>query len=227
MQKTDIFRNPGKKSRRPFMRPLLCAFLAAGLMLMACGQLLAAQPEGQARKKPLVVYFSQTGHTENVAKEIHRLVGGDIIRIEAVKPYPDNYQKLTDLAKEEKKQMARPELKNEIPKLDEYGVIFLGYPNWWSSMPMPVFAFIEKSGMDGKTVAPFATHGGGGLGDSMADLKKEIPHAKILKPLSIRSSDSAKGDKVEAEIKKWLEGLGPALIQTTTGNPKIYPDGAY
>lgn len=89
---------------------------------------------------------------------------------------------------------------------------------------MPVYTFVEKSKMDGKTIAPFATHGGGGLGHSIDDLKKLAPHSKVLKPLAVSGSFASRAEK---DVEKWIDGLGPALIMTTTGNPAIYPDGGY
>ncbi len=155
---------------------------------------------------------------------IHKKVGGDIARIETVDKYPDKYNDLTEYAKDEKNRNARPKIKTRIDNPDQYGVIFLGYPNWWSSMPMPVFTFIEENRLDGKTIAPFNTHGGGGLGDSVDDLKKAAPRSKILKPLSVNGSHVSKAGH---DVAKWLEGLGPTLIETTTGNPAIHPDGGY
>lgn len=89
---------------------------------------------------------------------------------------------------------------------------------------MPVFTFIEENRLDGKTIAPFTTHGGGGLGHSVNDLKKELPHSRILKPLAVSGNAVERAGK---DVLSWIEGLGPALIETTTGNPAIYPDGAY
>lgn len=89
---------------------------------------------------------------------------------------------------------------------------------------MPVYTFIEENKVDGKPIAPFVTHGGGGLGHSIEDLKKLAPHSRILKPLAVSGNIA---DRAEQDVLKWLEGLGPALIETTTGNTKIYPDGAY
>lgn len=222
MSKNNSFIFSKMFSRREFLKSAACAgaaFLFAPLLLN--GALAAEQ---QARKKPLVAYYSETGHTRDVANAIHKLVGGDIIRIETVKPYPTDYDTLTKVAKEEQANNARPEIKTKVPNIDEYGVIFLGYPNWWSSMPMPVYTFVEQNGLDGKTIAPFDTHGGGGLGHSVEDLKKIAPKAKILKPLAVRSSHASSAGE---DVRKWIEGLGTALIETTTGNPKIYPDGAY
>lgn len=182
-----------------------------------------SKPNEPARK-PLVVFFSHSGNTRKIAEYIHHKIGGDIIELEPLKPYPDEYQKTVDLAKEEQAKKARPELKTKIPNLDQYGIIFLGYPNWWSSMPMPVYTFLENNKVDGKTIAPFTTHGGGGLGHSIDDLKKALPHSKFLKPLAVPGNSVSRAEK---DVLNWLEGLGPALIETTTGNTTIYPDGAY
>lgn len=193
--------------------------------LLPCDPAFGAdKAAGTAAKKPLIVYFSQSGHTRKIAHDIQKKIGGDLVEIEVVNPYPADYDTLTKVAKKELEQKFRPDIKTKIPNIGEYGVVFLGFPNWWSSMPMPVYAFIEQNGLDGKTIAPFMTHGGGGLGHAIDDLKKEAPHSKILKPLSVPGNSV---DRAEKDVIKWIEGLGPALIETTTGNPQIYPDGAY
>lgn len=217
-------------SRRGFMGLFLAG---AGLSLVPASAFASLPPEAglesqapraSAAKKPLVVYFSHSGHTRKIAQDIHKKVGGDLIEIETENAYPDDYQTLVDLAKKEQRENARPKIKTRIPNLNEYGIVFLGYPNWWSGMPMPVYTFIEENKLDGKTIAPFSTHGGGGLGHSVNDLKKEVPHSKILKPLSVPGNAV---DRAEKDVLNWIEGLGPALIETTTGNTSIYPDGAY
>ena len=206
-------------SRRQFLG---LSGAALGAMLLPGGASLAAgQPE---QPKSLIVYFTRSGHTKSVANDIHKKMGGDLVEIEVVNPYPADYHETTEVAKKEQKENARPPIKTRIPNLDQYDVIFLGYPNWWSSMPMPVYTFIEENKLDGKTIAPFVTHGGGGLGHSIEDLKKLAPHSKILKPLAVSGNIA---DRAEHDVLNWLEGLGPALIETTTGNTKIYPDGAY
>lgn len=217
-------------SRRGFMA--VCAAGAAAVVLpgtiaratlAADAPLEAAKPK-LAPKKPLVVYFSRSGHTRKIADDIHSQIGGDIVEIEVVDAYPEDYQKTVDQAKQEQRDGARPAIKTKISNIGEYDVIFLGYPNWWGSMPMPVYTFIEEHKIDGKPIAPFMTHGGGGAGHSVQDLKKIAPHSKILKPLVVSGNAV---DKAEKDVVSWLEGLGPALIETTTGNPQIYPDGAY
>lgn len=191
-------------ARRRFLRAGLClGLLGAILGPLPC---LAAQEEAPARK-PLIVYFSQTGNTQKVAEDIQRLTGGDLLRIEPVTPYPADYDTLVKLAKEEQKSGARPAIKTEIPDFAPYSVIFIGYPNWWSGMPMPVFTFLEKARISGKPVAPFDTHGGGGLGHSIEELKTLLPGCNVLKPLSI-SGNMAGSEAARAEVRKWLEGMG-------------------
>lgn len=220
-------------SRRSLLRGLALGALAtaAAPVLFTPRHVWAAAPSAgtptaEAARKPkiLVAYFSHTGHTQKIAEDIHKALGGDIMRIEQVEQYPANYHDLTEYAKQEQQSGARPAIKTPQFKAQDYDVIFLGYPNWWSSMPMPVYTFVEQEGLDGKTIAPFSTHGGGGLGHSVEDLKKIAPHAKVLKPLAVSGNFV---DRAEKDVLHWLEGLGPALIMTTTGNPAIYPDGAY
>ena len=222
--------------RRFFLKQATTGALALGLLpLVGCaapawgaeakGAAAGAAGAAAARpKKPLVVYFSHSGNTRKIAEIIHKKVGGDILEIEPVTPYPSDYQATVDLAKKEQQENARPAVKTKIANPDDYGVIFLGYPNWWSSMPMPVWTFVEQNKLDGHTIAPFDTHGGGGLGHSVDDLKKLVPHSKVLKGLAVRGTAAGGAEK---DVEKWLESLGNALIMTTTGNPAIYPDGAY
>lgn len=207
-------------SRRVFLGGMAAGALG---LVFAPGICFGDEPAKKG-KKPLVVYFSHSGHTKKIAEDIHKKVGGDIFVIEQVETYPENYHELTEFAKEEKRRNARPAVKKLLENADDYGIVFLGYPNWWSTMPMPVFTFVEGSKLDGKTIAPFTTHGGGGVADSVDDLKKLVPHSRVLKPLAVNGSFV---DRAEKDVLKWLEGLGPALIETTTGNPAIYPDGAY
>ncbi len=168
-----------RRARRHFLAIMALATTVLALPLLAT-QTLAADA-----KKPLVVYYSESGNTQKVAEEIHKLVGGDILRIEPATPYPTNYKELTEVAKEEQNKNARPAIKTAIPDMSQYGLIFLGYPNWWSSMPMPVYTFVEKADLKNISIAPFDTHGGGGLGHSIEDLKKIAPQCKILDPLAI------------------------------------------
>lgn len=163
--------------------------------------------------KPLVVYFSRSGNTRKLAEHIHKRVGGDILEIVPATPYPADYQTTVDQAKREQQENARPAVTTKLADPTHYSVIFLGYPNWWSSMPMPVWAFVEQNNLDGKTIAPFCTHGGGGLGHSESDLKKLVPHAKVLKGLAVRGTRAGDAEK---DVEKWLKDLDNALMERSS-----------
>lgn len=178
--------------------------LAAFVLPFLANAVLAADATPDQAKKSLVVYFSESGNTKRVAEAIHKKVGGDILEIRTVKPYPKDYDTLVNYAKDEQQKGIKPELSSQIPNLEEYEIIYLGFPNWWSSLPMPIHTFAEKSKLDGKQVAPFLTHGGGGTGHIPSDLKKLLPHSQIAKPLSVHGTRSG---NVEGEVDTWVKGL--------------------
>lgn len=155
--------------------------------------------------KVLVLYFSQSGNTEAVANIIHNEVGGDIVKLETVQEYPNNYNELVDYAQKEQKQNARPELKTKINNIDQYDTIVLGYPNWWGDMPMPLYTFLDEYDLSGKTIAPFITHGGSGLSGTPNKIKQEEPKATVTEGLAI-SGSSAKNS--QSTVKNWLSKIG-------------------
>lgn len=155
-------------------------------------------------KKILVAYFSWSGNTKAVAEEIHKQVGGDIVEIVPATPYSETYSVTLAKAKAEQVANARPAISTKIADFDKYDVVFLGYPNWWGSFPMPVATFVESYKLDGKTVAPFFTHGGGGEQRCLSNLQKLAPNAKFTQDL-VLSGSSAKN--AQGEIKSWVDSL--------------------
>lgn len=153
----------------------------------------------ESNGKSLIVYFSKTGTTERIANEIKDITGSDIVKIETVNPYPEDYNETVEIAQNEKNEKARPEIKTTVDNLDQYDTIYLGYPIWWSTMPMAVFTFIENNNLDGKTIIPFSTHKGSGLGSSVSDLKTALPNSTIKDGLACNSSTTT------AQIKNWIE----------------------
>lgn len=113
----------------------------------------------------------EKGHTAVAAEFIQKAVGGDLLELETVKTYIEDHMKMIYEAKEELEKGIRPELKN-YPDISEYDTIFLCFPNWWNTMPMPVFGFLEHYDWSGKRIIPFVTSGGGGFGKSVEDLEK-------------------------------------------------------
>jgi len=169
--------------------------------------------------KRLIAYYSRAGNnivggnivnlhvgnTEVAAKMIQQLTGSDIFRIDTVKKYPADYYKTTDVAKQELRENARPELLGHVDNMADYGGIYLGYPNWWGTMPMAVFTFLEAYDLAGKTIIPFCTHEGSGMGRSENDIRKVCSDARVLKGLPIRGG-SVQG--AENDIANWLRKLG-------------------
>ncbi|MEN6410970.1 MAG: flavodoxin [Anaerolineaceae bacterium] len=157
--------------------------------------------------KILIAYFSHTGNTRTIAEQIHANVNSDLFEIVTVNPYPDDYDTLVDLAKQEQNENARPALSTHVEDMDSYDVIFIGYPNWWGTMPMPVFTFLEEYNFSGKTIIPFCTHAGSGLGHSESDIAGLLPDATLLKGLAIRGSSVDSG-QAQQDVTGWLRELG-------------------
>lgn len=172
-----------------------------------------------ARQKSLSAYFSRKGNnyvgggivnlpignTEVVARKIQGLTGGDLFRIQTVTPYPEDYTEATRVAQDELSGNARPELAEMVADMDYYEVIYLGYPNWWGTMPMAVCTFLDSYDLSGKTIVPYCTHEGSGLGSSERDIKRLCPTAKVLSGLAIKGGAVGKADK---DLANWLKRLG-------------------
>lgn len=143
----------------------------------------------------------EVGNTEVAAGIIKKLTGADLFKIQQQKPYSKNYNKCIEQAQADQKRDARPELKNYPESIDEYDVIYLGYPNYWSTMPMAVFTFLEHFDFGGKTIKPFCTHEGSGLGSSISDIKKLCPTANVERGLAIQGGNV---ERAEKDIEKWI-----------------------
>ena len=144
------------------------------------------------------------GNTEVVAKMIQRATGGELFEIETVKEYPEDYTECTEVAKQELRDKARPELKKYLDSIADYDVIFLGYPCWWGTMPMGVYTFLDRYDWKGKQIFPFCTHEGSGMGGSVKEIKKTCPGATVADGLAIHGADAAKS---EAAVADWCKKL--------------------
>lgn len=152
----------------------------------------------------LILYFSMSGNTETVANYIHEEIGGDIVKLETVQTYPEDYDELVDYAREEQRDNTRPELETAIENIEQYDTIFLGYPNWWGDMPMPIYSFLDQYDLSNKTIAPFITHGGSGLSGTPANIANEEPDAVVTEGLAINGDDV---DDCQDEVNEWLNEL--------------------
>ena len=142
------------------------------------------------------------GNTEAAAEMIRQLTGADMFRIEQAEPYSKVYNDCIEQARSDQNRNARPKLKSYPESLDEYSIIYLGFPNYWGTMPMAVFTFLEHFDLSGKIIMPFCTHEGSGMGNSIKDICRICPNVKVGKGLAIRGSYA---DKSEKEIEKWIK----------------------
>lgn len=146
-----------------------------------------------------------TGNTGLVAHQIAETIGADVFSIQTVQSYPANYDDAVTQGQMEKEQNVRPELSTHIENLDAYDTVFIGFPNWWSDMPMAMYSFFEEYDFRGKTIVPFSTSGGSGLSNTLQTIQELEPNAQILEGLTINRSNL---DKAQENIQPWLTSLG-------------------
>ena len=163
----------------------------------------------------LVIYFSRSGenyfggelkniekgNTEVIAEYIQEFTSADSFKVEPAVEYPADYMECIDVAKKEQQKDARPELKESLDDILDYDTVYIGFPNWWGTLPMPMFTQLEKLDFNGKTVKPFVTHEGSGFGSSQKDLKKLCQGADIKNGLSI---PGASVYDVKDTVKAWI-----------------------
>jgi len=162
--------------------------------------------ESTQNKKILIVYFSHSGNTRFMAKEIQAQTGGDLYEVKTVNAYPEDYDSVVDIAKKEQKVNFRPQLTAKLTNLSDYDLFFIGYPNWWGTLPMALFTFFEENSFAEKTLIPFSTHEGSYFGNSLSDLKTLNPKATLFKGLAIRGR-SVHSDSTQKEMTSWLSEL--------------------
>ena len=169
-------------------------------------------------KRILIAYFSrkgtnfvngsekelESGNTEKVARFIKDQVGGDLFEITPAIPYSDNYKECVDQAKAEKESNARPAVKNKVQGMEDYEVIFLGYPNWWGTCPMLVLSFLEQYDLAGKEIITFCTHEGSRSLYSLSDIQASAPKAVVKEGTALNGTYLA---AAKPTIDEWLDSL--------------------
>lgn len=213
------------------MKKLLIALLVIG-MISGCSQETSQSNnitdtnQSITAKKILIAYFSfpetdgtdtsssasrvvvngeVQGSVQYVASMIQKETNGDLVRIETIQQYPEIHEPLVDQAKEEQNNKYRPELKSQIDNIDSYDTIFLGYPNWWGDMPMPLYTFLTQNDFGSKTIIPFNTHGGSGLSSTLDTIKELQPNATVVSNALTMSRNDV--DSYESTVKDWIVSL--------------------
>jgi flavodoxin len=202
-----------------FARVLLTVFLFS----TACSSsrpedVKAERQPTPGRGKTLIVYLSRTGNTKAIAENIQARTGGDLVELELQKPYPEDYRAAVDQVSKENERGYLPPLKTKIDGIDKYEVVFLGFPTWGMQLPPPVKSFLRQYDLSGKTVAPFNTNGGYGVGSSIQTIKELCPNSKILDAFVTRGGlerdgellviKGERGKEAQAEVDEWLKRIG-------------------
>lgn len=169
----------------------------------------------------LIAYFSRAGENYGVGVVskgntaiVAELTGGDLFEIEPVTPYPSGYEETRVISMQELAENARPPIANTVDNMEEYDIVFMGYPIWCVDLPMIVYNFLESYDFSGKTVIPFNTHGGSGQAGTQNIIETKFPDSTVLGGLAIPGADAQNApDEVRELVVGWLEGLGIPLIE--------------
>jgi flavodoxin len=190
-------------------RALLARMLAAPAVLALASTAARAQ-SGQASQlksaKVLTAYFTRSGNTKVIAGTIHRALGTDLFEIRPAQPYPEDYEATVEQAKQERDRGAEPALAERIPDIAGYETIFLGFPIWGETTPPIIRSFLKAHDLRGKTIRPFITHGGYGLGNSRSVLASHAPGARIEAPFVIEADQER---RTIDQVSRWI-GVRPS-----------------
>ncbi|SDM16201.1 flavodoxin [Kriegella aquimaris] len=170
----------------------------------------------QSSERTLILYLSRTNNTKTVAEMIQKEVGGDLVAVELENPYPEDYDAIVKQVAEENANGFLPPLKTKVDMV-QYDTIFFGFPTWGMQLPPPMKSFLNENDLKGKTIIPFNTNAGYGLGSSLSTLKELSPNSSILNELSVEGGVERDGiyfvmeGKREVEVReavqKWLKQI--------------------
>ncbi|MBS6677374.1 MAG: NAD(P)H-dependent oxidoreductase [Clostridiales bacterium] len=194
------------------------------------GESTASQPTEENGSNILVAYFSRVGNTdfeegvdavasaslnlegdsfvgnaEVLARMAQQETGGELFLIETAEKYPSDYDETTDVAADEQGDNARPELTSHVENMDQYDTVILIYPNWWGTLPQPLFTFLEEYDFSGKTILPLCTHAGSRMGRSEQDIDDLCPEANLIEGLAVSGSSV---NEAGADVAEWITNSG-------------------
>ncbi len=155
--------------------------------------------------KMLIAYFSISGNTRSIAREIHKQTGADMVELICETPYSSDYNTLVEESQRDQRIHSRPKLTTQVENMEGYDIVMLGYPIWWASIPMPAASFLEEYDFSGKTILPFASYDASGLGQSLSDIKKLSPKATVGKSLAVQSYGEG---NIKENVSAWLKANG-------------------
>lgn len=191
-------------SRRTFFGGIALGLIAAALA-PAFSVSTAHAAQGEGKGKTLIIYYSWGGNTRQIVGQIQKTIQADVVELKTVDPYPEEYRPTTVQAKKELEANYRPPLSTKIGNLDDYDTVIIGSPNWWGTVAMPVFTFLESYDLSGKKVAVYITHEGSRLGRAVDDVTRLCPKAEILEGLAIRGGSVGSAQR---DVDAWLRKIG-------------------
>ncbi len=190
----------------------ILSLIIAFCFTSGCSNAQAVSP-----KKVLIVYLSRTNNTKAIAEIIHKNVGGTLFALELKNPYPKDYKTIVDQVAKENETGYFPPLKTKIDNIHNYDVVFLGFPTWGMKLPPPMKSFLRQYDLRGKTVIPFNTNAGYGVGSGFQTVKELCPNSKILEGFEMKGGVERdgvnlviKGDKAkeaQRKVKNWLQKI--------------------
>lgn len=202
---------------------MLSTFL---VMLTSCSAKESTKSKGKYQtetseilndQQVLIVYLSRTKNTKAVAEIIHKKIGGDLLALELNTPYPEDYKAIVEQVAKENETGYLPLLKTTVDNIEKYDVIFVGFPTWGMQLPPPMKSFLNQYDLSGKTVIPFNTNAGYGIGSSFETVKQLCPNSKVLEGFSTKGGverdgilfvmEGEKEKQVQNEIQKWLKKI--------------------
>ncbi len=181
--------------------------MISSLLLPAAGASASATTTeaGQSRiRRTLVAYFSRSGNTRVIAGQVHRARGAELFEIEPAKAYPEDYFATVEQARKERDSGYEPPLKARVSGMASYQTVFLGFPIWGETTPPVIRSFLSAHDLSGKSVIPFITHGGYGLGNSISVLRSHAPQARLVEGFSMQAPQER---RTIARVTDWLGGL--------------------
>lgn len=199
------------------MIPILLAFLISSCSPLGTENKNANADSTVDSSKILIVYLSRTNNTKAIAEIIHKNVGGKLVAIELEKPYPENYEVTVQQVVKENETGYLPPLKTKIDSIQNYDVMFVGFPTWGMKLPPPMKSFLKQYDLKGKTIIPFNTNAGYGVGSGFEKVKELCPDSKVLEGFEIKGGierdgvyfviKDEKAKEAETKVKSWLQKI--------------------
>jgi flavodoxin len=206
-----------KQPKKQYIKQEMKSTILLSIIVAACVSSGCSNAQSISSKKILIVYLSRTNNTKTIAEIIHKNVGGTLVALELEKPYPENYMETVQQVVRENETGYLPPLKTKIDSIQNYDVVFVGFPTWGMKLPPPMKSFLHQYDLSGKTVIPFNTNDGYGIGTSFETVKELCPNSKMLEGFSTRGGVDRDGKaflmkdentkEAERKVKQWLEKI--------------------